>query len=70
MLKSDKEAKALDLFADPDQLIPGSVEANNSITRAFYMSGVIATVQASLSLAATIAMLRLLLFHIRLGKKK
>ena len=45
-----------------------SVEANASITRSYYLSISITVILAILSLTGTIAMLRLLCFHIRLGK--
>lgn len=47
---------------------PGTMQANHSVSLAYYLSLVIAILLAILSIIGVIAMLRLFLFHIRLGK--
>lgn len=47
---------------------PGTIQANHSVSLAYYLSLVIAVLLAILSIIGAVAMLRLFLFHIRLGK--
>lgn len=47
---------------------PGTIQANYSVSLAYYLSLVIAVLLAILSIIGAVAMLRLFLFHLRLGK--
>ncbi|KAI9259514.1 DHHC palmitoyltransferase-domain-containing protein [Phascolomyces articulosus] len=59
--------QAWELFYSNYALKAESTEANTSISRSYYLSIVIAAILVGLSLVGTIAMLRLLCFHIRLA---